>query len=56
MGGLEDVEEHEKPKRPSTAVGVFKQVKVIIIFILSAVDCRRDHERSKQAQGSVVEI
>ena len=30
LGGLEDVEEHEKPKRPSTAVGVFKQVKVIL--------------------------
>jgi len=25
---LEDVEEHEKPKRPATAVGVSKQVKV----------------------------
>lgn len=30
LGGLEDVEEHEKPKRPSTAVGVSKQVKVIL--------------------------
>jgi len=28
LGGLEDVEEHEKPKRPATAVGVSKQVKV----------------------------
>ncbi|CAH3022493.1 unnamed protein product [Porites evermanni] len=28
LGGLEDVEEHEKPKRPSTAVGVSKQVKL----------------------------
>lgn len=28
LGGLEDVEEHEKPKRPTTAVGVAKQVKV----------------------------
>lgn len=28
LGGLEDVEEHEKPKRPTTAVGVAKQIKV----------------------------
>ncbi|KAJ7393062.1 hypothetical protein OS493_008360 [Desmophyllum pertusum] len=28
LGGLEDVEEHEKPKRPTTAVGVSKQIKL----------------------------
>ncbi|XP_020618974.1 WD repeat-containing protein 49-like [Orbicella faveolata] len=28
LGGLEDVEEHEKPKRPATAVGVSKQIKL----------------------------
>ena len=28
LAGLEDVELHEKPKRPTTAVGVTKQVKV----------------------------
>ena len=28
LAGLEDVELHEKPKRPTTAVGVAKQVKV----------------------------
>ena len=28
LGGLEDVEEHEKPKRPTTAIGVSKQIKV----------------------------
>lgn len=28
LGGLEDVEEHEKPKRPTTAIGVSKQIKL----------------------------
>ena len=34
LGGLEDVEEHEKPKRPTTAVGLSKQVKVIIMRLV----------------------
>lgn len=34
LGGLEDVEEHEKPKRPATAVGVSKQVKVRFVELL----------------------
>lgn len=33
LGGVEDVEEHEKPKRPATAVGVSKQIKVNCISI-----------------------
>lgn len=28
LGGLEDVAEHEKPNRPTTAVGAEKQIKV----------------------------
>lgn len=35
LGGLEDVEEHEKPKRPATAIGVSKQIKVNCISINS---------------------
>ena len=35
LGGLEDVEEHEKPKRPTTAVGVSKQIKVNCVLIYS---------------------
>ena len=43
LAGLEDVELHEKPKRPTTAVGVAKQVKVLKILIelidRTAFDC-----------------
>jgi len=49
LGGLEDVEEHEKPKRPATAVGVSKQIKVNCILQLV-------HEHRSMLKGSNAEI
>lgn len=52
LGGLEDVEEHEKPKRPTTAVSVAKQVKLEDRITLEHLNEMRQAFEDADADGN----
>lgn len=52
MAGLEDVELHEKPKRPTTAVGVTKQVKLEDRITLDHLNKMRQAFEDADADGN----